>query len=240
MDTQRAWLQVGIIVLGLLVVGLATCCAGVATVVAVKSSIDVERVARQRSVYITVYCKLPPPAEDVQASSGSGVRIDARHVLTAYHVVDCPFEMTITITPPERPDAGITVTDDNRVQLTRGILQYAELELIDRRADLARLRLPFIDDTPRARVGEVDPGDVVCMANASPSPRYDCGTIRRDFDEHRGDLEHTMATLHGNSGSGLYDDRGRLVGIVVSKLDTDVGGRSTSLADHPWFFGGVL
>lgn len=126
--------------------------------------------------------------------TGSGVVIDAQHVLTAAHVVDCPGHYTI---------GGDT---------SQPVEMYLDAFSVD--ADVARLvtHVAVLPVRPASRIGYVGEGDIVCAADAFPERTWACGVVRGVVD---GKIIHTATTVHGNSGSGLYDVHGVLVGIVV-------------------------
>jgi hypothetical protein len=154
-------------------------------------------------------------------STGSGVVIGERSVLTAAHVVaTCP--------PPYLIRDGA------------GALRVATLEaVLD--TDLARLRLlpgsiPLASPTPVA-VAAAKVGDRVCLQSGGHGERR-CGKVR-SVSNGRAGLRHTAITIPGDSGSGLYRSDGVLLGVVVvCDVDggacTRTGGGASPLASVAW------
>lgn len=172
----------------------------------------------------------PDPATSAVAittlcdSVGSGVIIDATHLLTAAHVVaPCP--------------SAFLITDH------AGAVRVARLEaVVD--SDLARLRLvpgsaPFDDPGPPL-IRTAVPGARVCIESGQHRQRR-CGRIRGSGHGRAG-LSHSAITIKGDSGSGLYGERGDLLGIVVTcevsaGVCTRTGGGATPLAPVAWIAG---
>lgn len=148
---------------------------------------------------------------------GTGVILDARHVLTADHVVACPYLPDVHV---------ITVTGRRlRVVVTRE----------DASNDLALLELASADSFGAISPPMIGPrphvGDSICKLEAVPARGGDCGTVTDLRDSADSDVGHTAPTHHGNSGGPVYDTEGRLIGITTELLppDGDAGGRFTSL-----------
>lgn len=163
------------------------------------------------SVEVSVLClQLAPDGQNIGGTmaNGSGVIVDNTHVLTAYHVVDCKGSANIIIM---RSDG------------TRSIMR---IDKIEPGTDTARLVLShgsFSVNT--VRYGKPRVGDGICAHSMRPTPAIErCGKIttlrnRKDIGDS-GDIKHTMPTIPGNSGSGAYNQRGELIGIVVQWTPT--------------------
>ena len=169
----------------------------------------------------------PAPEQDRAAvridtmcgSSGSGVIVSRAQVLTALHVVlSCPM-------------GRLAVTDAD------GTVRLAELEIATNR-DVARLVLAEGEpDFPIGSIPRVKPARVgarVCISAAAPKRGRACGTVRKVAPNPTGGVEHSAPTVPGNSGSGLYDAYGSLVGIVVWRDLRREGGMATGLDARQW------
>lgn len=213
-------------VLSVLALGAATCvgCVSAAGEV-VRESIrkgPVRTPAAQKShaVRVLVRCK----AKNLQAS-GSGVIVSPTQILTATHVVEwCPDPELIAIPPG-------------------GFGRRMRVEMVSTLTDVARLRIAddgsFSDVRPLEIAAVVD-GSRVCAALADPYHQRRCGFVedrRPDMDD---DLTFSAPIEPGNSGSGLYDSRGRLVGIVTAKTREHGRGIATSLAGREWLLDMVV
>ena len=142
----------------------------------------------QRTAFITVVCD--------GIGVGSGVVIAPDYVLTAAHVVDCEDGLMVVAT--ETYDGLATVVTRNSER------------------DLAKLYVPGIRG-PSVEIGPApSPGDTVCLSPAYPRRDRKCGEVyfeRGDGPNNR--IRFSAKVEPGNSGSGLYDSDGRLVGIVT-------------------------
>lgn len=180
------------------------------------------------AVLISRSCNMVDPFEQwgdnlklMPDALGSGVIVDERHVLTAYHVVECPVIPAVVI------------------QLEDGRTRHVFVQREERTGDLALLTLVSAQDfdlgltrpiiTPAPPVGEP-----VCAAVASPAREWNCGNVTAHDDTPANDIAHDAQTRHGNSGAGVYDSHGDLVGIVTElQMCADgtefCGGHFTSL-----------
>lgn len=135
---------------------------------------------------------------------GSGAIVDATHVLTAGHVAehDANAQCAFTVedsrgkTHLMRP---VKVLDSEHVDLAR-------MELI---SPAARFTVSPAHYGPRPKMG-----DYVCTVTGHPRLERKCGRVMK-YKELPGDMRVDFVVEPGNSGSGLYDARGDLVGIVV-------------------------
>lgn len=135
---------------------------------------------------------------------GSGVIVDARRVLTAAHVVPCGTAATVAVR-----------TRDGRVVPAR-------VTWVDDGRDVAVLRATADLEGPYPVIAPATHGRV-CLVPGWPTRRVSCGYVTGTGLE----IRHTAKTARGNSGSGLYDARGRLIGVVTNR--TDAGGIATAL-----------
>jgi S1-C subfamily serine protease len=133
---------------------------------------------------------------------GSAVAIGPRLVTTAAHVIPCGRAALVLL----------TLGDGRKVPA------YVSVTL--EREDLAVL-LPTVDVTEhRLRLAPARPGPA-CFVAAAPARGIHCGRIARVYAG--GVIVHTATTAHGNSGAGLFDSSGALVGIVTAKYDRGGG-----------------
>lgn len=135
----------------------------------------------------------------------SGVAYGEHAVITAYHAVKC-FSPTII------------------VRDVHGRLLPAYLDTAWPTVDLALLRVGF---GPRMQVeiGSPRVGASVCLAPATPVRNRSCGVV----EALRGrEIDITNQVERGNSGSGLYDEEGRLVGIII-ETRYEAGGVAVAL-----------
>ena len=144
---------------------------------------------------------------------GSGVIMDSRTILTALHVVECPYLR----------DIHVTTSTGKRVRAT-----------IDRSwpdRDIVRLIVDakdgFGDVAPLAIGRPPEVGTVVCTASAVPERGESCGPMSGYSEtptcpsqkDGSGvwchDTLYDAIAISGNSGSGMYDEAGALVGILT-------------------------
>lgn len=165
-----------------------------------------------RSVAITSPCGM-----------GSGVIVGPRHVVTALHVVACPI-----------PGAFIAAGDD---------VYFAGRDIALEQHDIARLEL--VEDDPRAlpydgkpAVADAVIGEGACVYAPVPERKISCGKVT---GVNATTVAVDAAIRKGNSGSGTYNERGELVGIVRSCFLATAGGNcsgrgglATSLAEIGW------
>ena len=185
---------------------------GCAQRTATRSTLDKEYEA---AVQITILCG------NGAGGYGSGVIVSDHEVLTAGHVAEACGDSdgawvaetlggTSVILTPEVGFAGADVA---RMVAVMGSFQ-----------------------APRPHVGPApELGETVCWTAAYPRRDRHCGAVQFDGD---GMIRFDYPVEHGNSGSRLYDDQGRLVGIVVQLYLAEngqiVGGRATSLEGKRW------
>lgn len=132
---------------------------------------------------------------------GSGVLIKDG-VLTCEHVVAGLSEGSQIICTYKDQDVLVTI------------------ERSDRLKDLALLKLPeTVANWPRAQVSDKPAftGESLrsCGRGISGLPRIDNHKVVRLYEaEHRRDIEYTNAPVGGRSGSGVFNTKGHVVGIV--------------------------
>lgn len=175
------------------------------------------------------------PAEQADASvkitatcgdkmfGGSGVLVADRTVMTAAHVVLCPDGMA----------ADVTVEHDGR---SVDVMMVTT----DATPDLARLMLaePFSG----VKIPQLGPkpaiDDRVCLQPRTGGDTRSCGWVLSLSDRPTGDIRFSAFVWFGNSGSGVFDSRGRLIGIAVMLVRAQngqiIGGLATSLAGRGW------
>lgn len=146
--------------------------------------------------------------------TGTGVVVSPTQVVTALHVASCPDHGTPLI---------MVSLDDNAWRM-----MVVEVQLPG--IDVARLSMwspYFARNTSPVVIGPRPvTGDRLCEAAAEPRWTYRCFIAQPPmvYDDGLGsDIPATGRKIlvdgtieHGNSGSGVYDARGRLVGILVT------------------------
>jgi len=160
---------------------------------------------------------------------GSGVIVGRDRLLTAEHVVSCsnknlPSQILV--------DPGDGVPRNAVIEVLVPNADIARL-LVD--ADLSEYNSPIVIG-PRPQIG-----DTVCEVAGMPRWTYRCFTAQvwtRLTGEEADIYMDGMMVEFGNSGSGLYDAEGRLVGIVVRVArcqdSLPCSGRATSLQTRSW------
>jgi S1-C subfamily serine protease len=154
---------------------------------------------------------------------GSGVIVDKRRIVTAGHVAQSEANQM----------CSFVVTDYS------GKDRLAAPLVIDETHDLASMVLGSDEPdfaAPYASFGGKPLlGSSVCASVAEPRRGRKCGEVQPYVDPP-GDLVMDVVVEHGNSGSGLYDDRGALVGIVTHLVMCANGqycaGKAATLEGH--------
>jgi S1-C subfamily serine protease len=150
--------------------------------------------------------------QGVSIKTGSGFVIDdGERVVTNAHVIGTAKQLTVR--------NGI------------GKVRKVWVEAVNKEDDLAVLRLetayPGAWAIPRDRIEEPRPGRS-CFVLGYPLsgtlgttwPALTSGLISRTDGGMGGYMQITASLNSGNSGGPVVDDQGRLIGIVVAKLDT--------------------
>ena len=144
------------------------------------------------------------------SSTASGVMISDRRVLTSAHVTTCP-----TI-----PIVHVTTSNGRRLKM---VVEKEDLKL-----DLARLvmasgsRFDYNMAPPVMAMFEYEKGSV-CVETAFPRRERKCGRTRTLSRVH-------IVTRPGNSGSGVYDEHGQIVGLVRGSIRLYDGQQLTRVA----------
>ena len=163
-----------------------------------------------------------------QVYDGTGTVIGPHSILTAAHMTACPIEGFSAIAYAVDPGDGR--------------LRPFTVDVVVPGADIATLKVA--DDLSKwltpVTIGPVPKfGETVCESSAAPRPTYRCGLVQAPaLGTEDGDIRLDLFIEHGNSGSGLYDSKGRLVGVVVlvsvCQGDFQCQGRASSLASRKW------
>lgn len=178
-----------------------------------KATDPLSETQRRATVAVHVICDT---GESIRQWRGSGVIVSESLVLTAYHVADCGGESLIA------------------VETLSGILVMATLGNFDPDSDVASLVL--LEPIPGHGVTLAPPppvGHVVCSEAAIPTRARKCGkVIWLAAKPAQNDIRNGMHVEGGNSGSGVYDQLGRLVGIVTLRRTDRPGGAAASVWPH--------
>ncbi len=186
--------------------------------------------SEQRAAVVLITVRCP----DGNGGRGSGVLIDGRHVLTAAHVVTIPDAVRESC-----PSIEIIAYAQD------GVGRRMRIAMIEHHADLARLEIaddavfPKVRPLKLALSGE---GAHVCAMPAAPIPDRRCGQVEEFMRGRSGDnLWLSLPVERGNSGSGVYDSRGYLVGIITRQRVADngqiTGGIATAVGGLSWLLG---
>ncbi len=175
-------------------------------------------IALESTVLITTTCFAP---QGMYGAYGSGVIVGSHTILTAAHVVQDP------------PGA--------RCMRIARMANGSEYLVVPHKAipgfDLASLTSvePFLPTYPIVYGPPPAFGERVCSMTAFPRYLWRCGEVQQ-HKKPPGDLAHTITTEGGNSGSGVYDMRGALVGIITHRWTCDngqhCGGMLATLEGH--------
>lgn len=137
---------------------------------------------------------------------GSGVLVTDSLVVTAAHVASCENGEQIFAMTVNAPGSDDEFT--------------AEVDALYLKQDLARVRLMFkrFEGVRPIHIGPLPGlGEVVCAATAVPMWTYRCDRVQPPIgNDSSNSFVFGGMTSFGNSGSGVYDSQGRLVGIVVT------------------------
>lgn len=147
----------------------------------------------QRMTAVTVYVKCISP---VLRRNGTGVLYDRQTVITANHVVSCPF----------RTPEIVIRTIKNDV-----IIAAVKKQVTNKDVAILALEVPVRSYVPPVSIGTASIGGRVFAASMLPRPEQPHGLVA---DLSPNFIRVTSWTRPGNSGSGVYNSRGRLVGIV--------------------------
>lgn len=139
------------------------------------------------------------------AHMGTGVAIDDWNILTADHVVHCD--------PLDDGASWAVLQGGKRIKV--------EVVAEDSGMDVAKLRVVTgslnLGVPPAVIAPTPEVGDEVCSRVSFPPAdgTWHCGLVEKITGAENKRITHSAQTQHGNSGSGLYDAQGRLLGIVI-------------------------
>ncbi|MEM7271945.1 MAG: trypsin-like peptidase domain-containing protein [Actinomycetota bacterium] len=202
---------------------------------------DPRDAGRRAVVVATTGCGSAPGGE------GSGVALAPTRILTAAHVVAGATEVTVRLrgeVPIDRSIGTAETTGDAAGPDATPALRTVEATVVayDTRRDLALLDLDGdgvaapAGPVPIRDLGTGDAGIIIGAGVSGDIPFTVAERTIIEIDEVRGTdrvrragylLE--AATSPGDSGSGLYDGRGYLVGVLFA-VSTDNGRRSWATA----------
>lgn len=218
---QRRLLAMVLVVIGILVLASQCACVSGGTP---RPLSPAERDAA--AVRVEVACQPDGTAQEL-LQRGSGVVVDELHVLTAAHVVKCLDGQHVAWVGVRAAHRGLRV---------------AVVERGDWAHDVVRLRLAQpVSGAPRPARAVAVVGRAMCSAVRTPAAARYCGVtleVRyRRVSDKLVDIHGGWTSLPGNSGGGLYDLQGRLVGLVTNRdacpdgqHEGWCGGLATSLA----------
>lgn len=168
----------------------------------------------QAAAAVDELCVLLGAPTAVNEYSGTAVMVAPDRALTAGHLAQCHVQ-------------GLYVT------MLDGASGYAGIVWLNRNRDLALLSLDEggLGETYGApAIGTSYVGEEACARTAEPKRDLVCGVITMVGGAPDGDVTFTAPIRHGNSGAGVYDYHGRLLGIVTS-LTPQGGGRYVSVTE---------
>ena len=138
-------------------------------------------------------------------------------VLTAAHAVRCD-------PPGTAPE--LVVVD------AAGIVHGASVRWRADAIDLAEIEVEAFS-APRATYARPRAGAIICSEHAGPTAGRACGLITTVGEFPSGavtvDIFHTLPVAPGNSGSGVYDAAGKLVGVITHHTLLQPGGLASSV-----------
>lgn len=168
---------------------------------------------REAAVRITSLCVLPDGR--MSAGQGSGTIIASHRVLTANHVVECSGQSVVF------------------VETFGGYKYVARVGKALERHDIAVLET--LEPLPRVRhfgISLAHYGSTICYEASVPTRARKCGRVLMLRSEGGADLLHSADTESGNSGSGVFDSRGALIGVVTTRNGDSTGGGVSTLHQH--------
>lgn len=176
--------------LAVLALVLLGCCPTTQPAPAAPSPSTVVNVEYQRAVRVDVDCGLG------LTPNGTGVRVGGHTVLTALHVVQCDVK-------------SVAVVDQDGKSYEAKVQGAAPF-------DVARLEAKDLPALPQLEIGSVDVGSRACAAVYLPERGRRCGEVWPNIEgQDSGWMHVDFVAEHGNSGAGVWDEEGRLVGILV-------------------------
>lgn len=172
------------------------------------------------AIHVVVHCT---KMELGEVAWGSGVAVTKFEVLTAAHVVDCIGPRG----PKGEPGKSLGEVDGILGIQPDGIGRPMKVVSVFAGTDVARLRFAddgeFYDIAP-ARIAGVAVGQRVCIVTAAPNRDRRCGEVEDVIRKRAAhDIAISTPVEPGNSGAGVYDQQGRLVGIVTQRRALENG-----------------
>lgn len=146
--------------------------------------------------------------------SGSGVIHFGDVALTAFHVVTCATPVGAYVKggdPVPRvliQPTSIQVQDADARTYHARIMRYAPAD------DIAWLLLDADTERQPFHVAEPPAQGFVCFSSGHPQRERRCGRVEASGGRDTG-IHFLTPAIPGNSGSGIYDEAGRLVGLVT-------------------------
>lgn len=201
-------------------VSIAVCCGPQARSTFPRS--EAQRTANVAKVQTACIPDFMAPEEQkgftLSGGEGSAVIMGPRRLLTANHVVSCD-------NPFDAQDVHVMLQDGRRM---RAVVVRRDVE-----HDVAEL-----EPASAATFGAVTPPPMADLAEGSPvcsytwAPldhvEYHCGTVAMRGLAAGADTAVTFPVVQGNSGAGVYDAAGNLVGLVTRKVLADGTGKITT------------
>lgn len=178
---------------------------------------DIDGAARAVALYVSC---TDVDGTITQKGTGTGIIVSRDRVITAWHVVNCG-------------QASASILIEN----VAGVMAPGRVELVALPNDIARVKYrgKLLENAAPPTVGivtEAQEGQLVCAYTARPVRDKSCGVLYRVLDDENG-IRYVAPTLHGNSGSGVYDFRGRLIAITLA-MYTDGDGFAGQMAPVAW------
>jgi len=173
------------------------------------------------AVEIEVTC-IDPSTQSGSIGYGTGVIVDASHVITAAHMTTDPGFCVYKTTD---------LLGQSRYMYVLHVLKDVDLASLTLSPAQAPFPISGVAYGPRPPLASI-----VCILPAHPRREHKCGEVF-PYAKPPGDLVVGMVVEPGNSGSGVYDQQGRLVGIAVATVynthnDQYVTGKMSSLEGH--------
>jgi hypothetical protein len=155
---------------------------------------------------------------------GSGAAINGDTLLTAGHVAEVPKGAWCAFVATDRWGKRHLVAPSNVWPSDE--IDMATMMLVSPVDAFDLESLPSFGPPPEL-------GEHVCTVTAYPRSERKCGDVMF-YKELPGNLRMSIVVEPGNSGSPLYDDQGRIVGVVVHLFFCGNGQYCTGAATTVW------
>ena len=163
---------------------------------------------RKAAVHIVMFCT---DGHTMSAGQGSGTIYADFRIVTAQHVIECKGERAVF------------------VETLEGLRYFARVASEDAKRDIAVLetmqKLPYF----RFRVAPTRHAALLCYEAAMPTRARKCGKVSEIRQKPGVEIVHSADTESGNSGSGVFDVRGALVGVVTTRNGNNTAGAASIL-----------